>query len=61
MGMYVGFSFLSLFEVLEVFARRIWFACTRKKIKFKTLAQTILATLQYKLKRKLNNGQINGA
>ncbi|XP_074594392.1 epithelial sodium channel subunit alpha-like [Brevipalpus obovatus] len=54
MGMYVGFSFLSLFEVLEVLARRIWYSCTRRPIKFKTLAQTIMATLQYKMKRNIH-------
>ncbi|XP_053213455.1 degenerin-like protein unc-105 [Panonychus citri] len=61
MGMYVGFSFLSLFEVFEVIARRIWYSCTRKKMRFKTIVQTIIATLQYKKKQdsKKLQDQIN--
>ena len=48
MGMYVGFSFLSLFEVFEVFSRRIWFSCTRRKLRFKTVVQSLMMTIRYK-------------
>ena len=48
MGMYVGFSFLSLFEVLEVLLRRVWNACSRKRLSFKTTAKTIAGTLRVK-------------
>jgi hypothetical protein len=45
LGMYVGFSFLSLFEILEVIIRRFWYFCTKKKSRFKAAVHTITATL----------------
>jgi hypothetical protein len=48
MGMYVGFSFLSLFEVLEVLLRRLWNACSRKRVSFKATAKAIAGTLRIK-------------
>ena len=45
LGMYVGFSFLSLFEILEVIVRRFWYFCTKKRNRFKAAVHTITATL----------------
>jgi len=47
LGMYVGFSFLSLFEILEVVCRRIWYFCTKKKHRFKAAVHTITATFAF--------------
>ncbi|RWS23454.1 Amiloride-sensitive sodium channel-like protein [Leptotrombidium deliense] len=55
MGMYVGFSFLSLFEVFEVICRRAWYAWRKKKPKFKTIAKTVAFTAERKLKTENNN------
>ena len=46
MGMYVGFSFLSLFEVLEVLVRRLVNACYRPKISFKSAAQMVASLIR---------------
>ena len=46
MGMYVGFSFLSLFEVFEVLGRRLWFLLTRKKPRFKVVAKSIAEVIK---------------
>ncbi|KAI2801623.1 ligand-gated sodium channel [Blomia tropicalis] len=48
LGMYVGFSFLSLFEILEVFVRRFWYFVTKKRSRFRTAVHTITATLAMK-------------
>ncbi|KPM03791.1 Amiloride-sensitive sodium channel-like protein [Sarcoptes scabiei] len=46
LGMYVGFSFLSLFEIIEIFSRRFWFMVTKKKTnRFRTSVHAITATL----------------
>lgn len=46
MGMYLGFSFLSVFEILEVFVRRLWYAIWRRKPKkFRVAVQAITASL----------------
>lgn len=53
MGMYVGFSFLSLFEVFEVLGRRLWYLLTRKKPRFKVVAKSIAEVIKAsKLSRK---------
>lgn len=53
LGMYVGFSFLSLFEIIEVLIRRLWYCCTNKKHRFRAAVHTITATLA------LSNNQNN--
>lgn len=45
MGMYVGFSFLSLFEIFEVIIRRIWYSCLKPKNRFKAAVRTVQASL----------------
>lgn len=53
LGMYVGFSFLSLFEILEIFVRRFWHFLTKKRNRFKAAVHTITATLALNSKRSL--------
>lgn len=57
LGMYVGFSFLSLFEILEIFGRRFWYIVTKKNVRFRAAVHAITATLAMKHKkpRKVNN------
>lgn len=43
--MYVGFSFLSLFEVFEIVSRRMWNGMTRRAPTFKTVANTVLSAI----------------
>lgn len=45
MGMYVGFSFLSLFEVFEILFRRVWYGMTRKVPSFKAVANVVLSAI----------------
>ena len=51
LGMYVGFSFLSLFEILEVFVRGFWYFLTKKRSRFRAAVHTITATLALNSKR----------
>lgn len=46
MGMYVGFSFLSLFELIEVFIRRFWYLISRKRLSFRTVAKHVVDIIQ---------------
>ncbi|OTF69615.1 Amiloride-sensitive sodium channel-like protein [Euroglyphus maynei] len=58
LGMYVGFSFLSLFEIIEIFGRRFWYIVTKKNIHFRAAVQAIRAAFVLKRKkqqRKVNN------
>ena len=40
--MYVGFSFLSLFEVFEILIRRMWFCMSRRTPSFRAVAKGVL-------------------
>ena len=58
LGMYVGFSFLSLFEILEIFGRRFWYIVTKKNVRFRAAVHAITATFAMKRRkkqRKVNN------
>ena len=54
LGMYVGFSFLSVFEILEIFFRRFWYLVTKKQNRFRAAVHTITATLALNSKRPAN-------
>lgn len=47
LGMYVGFSFLSLFEILEVFVRRFWYFLTKKRSRFRAAVHVINAAFAF--------------
>lgn len=55
LGMYVGFSFLSVFEILEIFVRRFWYFLTKKRNRFRAAVHTITASLALNSKRPSNN------
>uniref|UniRef100_A0AAN0LW06 Epithelial sodium channel/degenerin-like protein n=1 Tax=Polyphagotarsonemus latus TaxID=1204166 RepID=A0AAN0LW06_9ACAR len=58
MGMYVGFSFLSLFELFEIFFRRIWFLMSRKRPSFKIIAKIIQALIRTRNAAKKNHQNV---
>lgn len=55
LGMYVGFSFLSLFEILEVFIRRFWYMLTKKKSRFRAAVRAVTAAFAFNSKRAAIN------